>query len=101
MTLKTPLKIQSVGKETYDLVKGKFTPDEASEIVHALFFKKISFHELKIFSNEIRYGLKDHDSKKRIEELKKAQQQARDLIDKAKEEGKSLQLDSQISIKLV
>ncbi len=101
MTLKTQRPLNFIGNETYDLVRGEFTPEEATEIVSALFSKKISFHELKIFSKKIRYGDQDEISEKRIHDLKIARQKATDLITQGKDTGKTIQLCAEIVIKLV
>lgn len=93
--------MQVAEKEIYDLVKGEFTPEEASEIVNALFSKKINFHEKKIFSDEIRFGKEDQFSQKRIDALKNAMHRAKELLDEAKESGRSIQLNSTISIELI
>lgn len=91
----------SIGKETFDLVKGEFSHEEASEIINDLFFKKINFHEAKSFSQLIRFGVKDAHGQKRISELKLAQEQARALIAEAKESGKTVKVSSTILIELI
>jgi len=91
----------TLGKETYDLVKGDFSPAEASEIVNDLFCKKINFHSLKSFQQLVRSGSKDHGSEQRINELKLAQKQTKELIQEAKESGKGVRVISTISIELI
>jgi len=88
-------------KGTYDLVKGEFTLEEASEIINDLFMKKINFNEVKSFGQFVRTGAKDPATLKRIEELKTAREKAQQLLALAKSEGKSLRVESTISIELI
>lgn len=53
-------------KGQYDFIKGDFSAEDAQEIISSLFTKKISFHELKSFSSQIRFGKADQDSLDRI-----------------------------------
>jgi len=85
----------------FDLVKGEFSPDEASEILVDLFSKKINFHEVKSFSEQIRFGTEDVKGLKRIKELKIARNSAIELIAEANKSGKSLRIYSTISIELI
>ena len=86
---------------TFELVRGNFSPQEARELVNDLFSKKINFNELKIFSEEIRYGHKDQHLKQRVMELKQSREQANLLIAEAEQEGKTLRIDSSISLDLL
>lgn len=85
----------------FDLVKGEFTLEEAAEIINDLFMKKINFNEVKAFSQFVRKGAKDPQTLERIEELKRARQQAQQLIATAEREGRSIRLESTISIELI
>lgn len=93
--------VLTMEKETYDLIKGDFTPEEALEVVNDLFLKKINFHNAQIFSQMVRFGTKDPARERRVKELKMAQAKARDLIEEARESGKSIRLNSSISIELI
>jgi hypothetical protein len=88
-------------KAIYDLVKGDFSPAEASEIIDDLFNTKINFHERKNFSRQIRFGSDDLHGLQRIKELKMARELANGLITEAKKSGKSLRVNSTISIELI
>ncbi|MGB8704813.1 MAG: hypothetical protein WCD31_07275 [Gillisia sp.] len=102
MSSKTsPEEISIIDKETYVLVKGRFDPEEAAEIVNTLFSKKINFHDLKSFSDGIRFGSQDETSEKRIKELKAARENAKRLLELAKSTGKSIRLNSEILVELV
>ncbi len=94
-------KFQEIESGVYDLVKGDFSPEEASEIVNALFSKKINFHEVKNFSQLIRFGSKDPDTTERISQLKLNQKHARKLIREARETGKTLRVNSTITIEFI
>lgn len=93
--------IMTLEKETYDLIRGDFTPEEALEVVNDLFLKKINFHNAQSFSQMVRFGTKDPARERRIKELKLAQEKARELIQEAKESGKSIRVNSSISIELI
>lgn len=88
-------------KRTCELINGEFSPEEASEILHDLFSKKINFHEVKSFSKLIREGAEDQKSTERIVELKADKKQAKELIDKAAASGKSLRITSTVHIELI
>lgn len=88
-------------KKTCELINGHFSPEEASEIVHDLFTKKINFHEVKSFSQLIREGAEDQKSAKRIVELKADRKQAKELIDAAAASGKSIKITSTVHIELI
>jgi hypothetical protein len=85
----------------YDLIKGDFTPEEGLEIISHLLDKKINFHELKIFSQDIRFGQEDAASLKRISELKACIEQMKELSKEAKLSGKTLRVKSSISVELI
>ncbi|MEN2280886.1 hypothetical protein AAGF08_02025 [Algoriphagus sp. SE2] len=84
-----------------DLIKGDFSPEEASEIINHLFAKKINFHERKNFSDEIRFGEVDNNSKERIKELKKCKASLNEFMELAKKQGKNLRIKSSISVEII
>ncbi|OYU80637.1 MAG: hypothetical protein CFE23_07890 [Flavobacterium sp. BFFFF1] len=55
------------------LIDGVFSAEDAREVIGSLLQFKITFHEKKNFSNEIRTGTGDHHSVLRIQELKTMQ----------------------------
>lgn len=91
----------TVATGTFDLIKGKFSAEEALEIVNDLYSKKINFNELKSFSQEIRFGAKDPNLLLRINELKLSREEARKFITEAKESGRTLQVSSTINIEIL
>lgn len=88
-------------KGQYDLIRGDFSPEDALEIMDHIFFKKITFHEQRSFSNEIRFGEPDKDSLMRCEELKRSKGSVSEMIQLATELGKTLRIKSSISIELI
>lgn len=92
--------ITDVQVENFNLVSGDFTPNEALEIVTDLFGKKINFNEVKSFSQLIQRGSKDPQTLHRISELKLAQDQAIELLNEAKANGKSVSMSSTITIEI-
>lgn len=85
----------------YELIKGTYNPEDAAEIIYHMIRKKIDFHEVRNFSQEVRFGTKDENSVNRIGELKIFSQDFTDLIQYAKEQGKELKVKANIQIDLV
>ena len=85
----------------YDLIKGDYTPEEALEIISHLLMKKINFHDLKSFSNQIRFGIEDTSSIKRIKELRNSNEELKQLVKEAKLSGKTLRVKSNITVELI
>lgn len=94
-------KSRDLKKDKQDLIRGEFSPEDAQEIINHMISKKISFHELRNFSSEIRFGNSDDFSQKRCEELKESQLTLSEVIQKAKEQGKMIRLESHISIEII
>ena len=85
-------------KEPIKLIEGKFSPEEAKEVLLELINHKINFHSLKNFSSEERYGKSIKGSNKRIEYLKEAKEKIGEIIVKAKNTNSKLRLESFINI---
>lgn len=90
-----------VNKQTEDLVRGEYSAVEAREIVSNLISQKINFHNLRDFSSQERHGKSDENSLKRIEELKESRKSMLEIINMAKEEGKTVKINSNITIELI
>jgi hypothetical protein len=90
-----------VNKQTEDLVRGEYSAEEAREIISNLIFQKINFHNLKDFSSKERFGEADKNSLTRIEELKESRQKMLDIIDAAQEAGKTVKINSNITLELI
>ncbi len=84
-----------------DLIKGDFSPEDAKEIINHLFSEKINFHGVKSFSNKVRFGEVDHNSERRIIELKQSRASLNEMIKSAKEQGKTLKIESTVSIEII
>jgi hypothetical protein len=88
-------------KNQHDLVKGSFSPEDALEIINHLIAEKINFHEMRSFSSKIRFGEVDQNSEERIIELKKSRAAFTSIITKAREQGKTLKIESTISVEVL
>ncbi len=91
----------NITKDQQVLIKGEFSPEDASEIINHLLTKKIRFHEIRSFSSEIRLGEVDSNSMKRVHELKSSQESINAIIKKAKDAKKNLKISSTISIEII
>ena len=91
----------AVIKNQHDLIKGDFSTEDAKEVLNHLISKKINFHELKNFSNEVRNGEIDQFSKDRINDLLSTRDSINLLLAQAQESGKSIRIQSKISIELI
>lgn len=90
-----------VKKQTEDLVRGEYVAEEAREIISNLILQKINFHNLKDFSSRERSGKADEHSLQRIEELKESRQHILDVIEGAREAGKTVKINSTITIEVL
>lgn len=80
------------------LVKGQYSAEEAKEILMDLFHSKISFHEVKNFSSNERFG-KNHDhSIKRMSELRESIEVFSKLIALAEKDNKTFTIESTVTI---
>jgi hypothetical protein len=83
------------------LIKGKFTPPEAREVLMSLIRSKISFHKKKNLQSYEYYGEEDRDSKQRVEELEKMRKKLLMMFKNADEDGVSIKIESQIDIQFL
>lgn len=90
-----------IEKDDFELIKGKFSPDDALDILSSLIQKKINYHNLRSFSHSERFGVNDEWSESRIKELKKSFESIQVIIAKAREQGVYLSIKSSISIEVV
>ncbi len=97
-----PLKESSKTKKNqYKLIKGEFSPDDSLEILNHLILEKINFHNRRSFSQFIRSGSADEWSLARIEELEQSREEIEALVEKARAQGKTLIINSNISIEVL
>ena len=87
--------------ETFNLIDGVFSTDEAREILMNIFSTKIQFHEMKNLSSEERFGEQDTVAKKRIPQLKMELEKLEKIISEAKSGTKKFEITSAINIILV
>lgn len=90
-------------EKTYeiDLIDGKFTPLETSKVLFSLLNNKINYHNLEVFSSQIRDEGNVENSKKRLKKLNKDADLLDKLIKDAVQSGKTFEISSTIVIKLV
>ena len=87
--------------DNFKLVEGEFEAADAKEILLRLIEQKISFHNLKCFSHEVRYGVKDQHSLERIEALNKTKEKLMLIINQAQMDGDLLAIHSSIDVKII
>jgi hypothetical protein len=66
--------------QTFKLIDGNYTKEEATEILMNLFSSKINFHELKQFSSIEKYGEANEYTQKRIMELTESRESIRNIL---------------------
>ncbi|WP_455169016.1 hypothetical protein [Aegicerativicinus sediminis] len=94
------IKVKTEAK-TIQLVKGKFTPSEASDVITSLIDEKINFHKiqrLKIWEGSHRSETNLLDG--RIDELQKEKRIWKGIISDARKQGKNLKINGVLSISL-
>jgi hypothetical protein len=84
----------------FKLIEGQFVPSEAGTILFALINSKINYHNLEIFSHQIRFNDKNPHSKIRIKSLLDASESIKALVQEALSKDMELKIDSVIRIEL-
>lgn len=87
--------------EKLKLIEGKFSDDDAKEILTSIFFSKINFHNIKNWSSNERFGMDDEIAQKRIPELRKEILKLLEILSEAKAKNRRLIITSEINITLV
>ena len=85
-------------KLTFDLINGTFLPEETMEIINHIIQKKINFHELRNFSESIRFGMNNENSSHRINALISHQTELANYIKNSIESNQVLEIKATISI---
>lgn len=85
-------------KLTFDLINGTFLPEETMEIINHIIQKKISFHELRNFSEMIRFGINNENSSQRINALTSHQSALENYIKNDIDSNQLLEIKATISI---
>jgi cell fate (sporulation/competence/biofilm development) regulator YlbF (YheA/YmcA/DUF963 family) len=85
-------------KETFTLIDGIFSNEEAKDILMNIISTKIHFHEKRDFSSQERFGKKDEIAQRRIPELKESLNIINEKIAEAKSQNKKLLINSELTI---
>lgn len=101
MTINQQKENKAIETARFDLIRGDFLPEEASELINYLIHKKIEFHEVRNFSSQIRFGKDDEASKLRLLELASTQEDIQELVSEASKQRKTLRVRSTINIELI
>ena len=84
------------------LVKGEFTPSEASDIISALIAEKINFHKLQRLQIwEGNHVCETNHLNDRINELQKEKESAKNFISKARAQGSKLKINGILEISTI
>jgi hypothetical protein len=84
----------------FKLIEGQFAPSEAGKVLFSLINSKINYHNLEIFSNQIRFDEENPHSKSRLKNLLDTSEQIKELIKEASLKDMELKIDSIIKIKM-
>lgn len=94
-------KVEVINKKI-QLVKGEFTPSEASDIINALIDEKINFHKLQRLQLwERNHVCKTEHLNDRISELINEKENAINIISKARSMGSKLKINGILEIKSI
>lgn len=89
-------------EQKIQLVKGEFTPSEASDVITSLLNEKINFHKLqRLQISEGNHGCETDQLDGRIKELEEEKRIAREYIAKIRENGKNLGINGILEITVV
>lgn len=84
--------------EKFKLIDGRFSTEEAKEILTNVFSEKINFHLMKNFSSQERFGKDDENATNRIHQLKEELDRLKELLSNKNSENKILTVHSEINI---
>lgn len=86
--------------EKFKLIDGRFSTEEAKEILTNVFSEKINFHLMKNFSSQERYGKDDENASKRIHQLKEELDRLKEFLSNEQTDSKTLTINSEINISI-
>ncbi|MCB0645547.1 MAG: hypothetical protein KDC49_02720 [Saprospiraceae bacterium] len=86
-----------MNNHTTKLIDGSFTKENAKSVLLKLIGDKISYHQLKKFSNEERFNHDHEHSQQRITELSSEREQLLKWLDQF-EDAEKLQINCKIEI---
>ncbi|HEY9176764.1 MAG TPA: hypothetical protein VIN07_03695 [Flavipsychrobacter sp.] len=84
----------------FKLIDSNYTASEAREILMAIINSKIQFHQLKTFSHDIRYGIPDAHSEKRIKELEETRRAITQFLQEHQHSDITFDVASTLTIKV-
>lgn len=87
-------------KETIELIRGCFKPDEAREILLQMLNNKINFHNLKNLSSYERFGKSDTFSEERLKSLQESRKKVEKLILESISGEQTITINSTIEINI-
>lgn len=87
-----------IENETLTLIDGRFTADEAREVLMSIFLAKIQFHEMKNFSSQERFGCNDNVAVERIPDLRKSTRRILELVSQAAADKRTMIVTSVVKI---
>ncbi len=83
------------------LIEGKFTPDEAAEIIEALVDERVRFHNIQMLRMwEGNHNFNSAYWDKKIKEIKTEKNMTRELINEAKKEGYHIEVTGTIEVRI-
>ena len=86
-------------KQKIQLVKGEFTPSDASFVIMALIDEKINFHKIQRLQKwEGNHKANTNELDDRITELQKEKEIAREFIDKTRKQKGNLKINGILEI---
>ncbi|MBL7932206.1 MAG: hypothetical protein JNL60_09895 [Bacteroidia bacterium] len=88
-------------KKQYKLIDGTFEPNEAKNILFALFNSKINFHAMESFGITIRTSGDTSAHDLRIKQLSKASSEIMALMRKAEKKNQILKIDGIVTINIL
>lgn len=87
-------------KETIELIKGSFSPDEAKEILLQMLNNKMKFHKLKNWSSQERFGKPDAFSEERLKSLEESRKKVEKLLSESTGGERTIIINSTIEINI-
>lgn len=85
-------------KQHFQLIDGTFTPTEASRVLLSLVQRKMDYHRLEQFSNELRLGRDPSHSEKRLQDLAKLESALKELFASATDTKQNLKINGWLEI---
>jgi len=79
-----------------DLINSYFSKQEAKELILSLINYKIDLHSNKLFSNQVKYGVEDEESKYRLDLLSISRDQIKEFLNHSEDTHFKLTADIKI-----